>query len=144
MRHAVASGDAGREIMKTYPVLTKDGSRAFAFEIENIYISPGTAARLVAAVDGVADVKLRRMFSKSSDVHIEFNYHGQPYILWEPFGDSSRYWIGPKEESGDVGNIAALEATFKGYRPPLYRTLLGDLLMLRFITRFLDRSRHTS
>lgn len=128
--------------MKIYPILTKDGCRAFAFEVENIYISPASAARIVAAIDGVADVEARKIFSNSSDVLVEFNYCGQPYIVWEPYGDSSRYWVGPKEDSNDVGDITALEAAFKRYRPPLHRALIGYVLTLRFVTRFLDRGRH--
>jgi hypothetical protein len=127
--------------MKTYPILTKDGSRTFAFEVENVYIAPAAAARLLAKVDGVTDVELRKIFSKSSDVHVEFKYLGQPYIIWEPYGDSSRYWVGPKDEVSDPGDIKALETAFQQYRPTLHRALLGDLLTLRFITRFLDRER---
>jgi hypothetical protein len=127
--------------MKTYPILTKDGSRTFAFEVENVYIAPAAAARLLAEVDGVTDVELRKIFSKSSDVHVEFRYLGQPYIMWEPYGDSSRYWVGPRDEVSDVGDITALETAFQQYRPTLHRALLGDLLTLRFITRFLDRER---
>jgi len=127
--------------MKTHPVLTKEGGRSFAFEVENAYIAPATAARLLAGVDGVTDVAPRRMFSKSNDVHVEFKYRGQPYIVWEPYGDNSRYWIGPKDEANDVGDIGALEAVFKRYRPPLHRALLGDVLTLRFVTRFFGRER---
>jgi hypothetical protein len=125
--------------MNIHQVLTKDGGRPIAFEVENIYISVSTAARLLAEVDGVADVEPRRMFSKSSDVHIQFKYHGQPYIVWEPSGDSSRYWVGPKRESNDADDITALEAAFKRYRPPLHRVVLGDVLTLRFVTRFFRR-----
>ena len=127
--------------MKTYPIIAKDGCRAFAFEVENIYISPTTAARLVATVDGVTEVELRKTFAKSSDVHVEFKYRGQPYIVWEPFGDSSRYWIGPKEEANDAADAALLETVFKRYRPPLLRALLGDILTLRFVARFPGRGR---
>lgn len=121
--------------MKTYPLLAKDGVRPFAFEVENIYLSPGTIAHLVAEVAGVTDVVQRKMFSKSSDVHVEFKYHGQPYMVWEPYGDSSRYWIGPKGEANGASDIGALETVFMRYRPPLHRLLIGDVLTLRFITR---------
>lgn len=141
-RCAAVLSDVGHKSMRTYPILTKEGSRTFAFEVENIYISLATTARIVTAVDGVADVESRKMFSKSSDVHVEFKYRGQPYIVWEPYGDSSRYWVGPKEEANDVGDITALEAAFKRYRPPLHRALIADVLTLRFITRFLRCERH--
>ena len=125
--------------MKTHPVTTTDGSRAFAFEVENAYIAPAAAASLLAEVDGVTDVRVRRLLSKSSDIHVEFRYRGKPYIVWEPFGDHSRYWIGPKDEGSGVGEISKLEAAFERYRPPLHRVLFGDLVSLRFITRLFGR-----
>lgn len=143
MRHVAVLNNVECETMKTYPIIVKDGSRVFAFEVENIYVSLAAVVRLVSEVDGVTDVAPRSMFSKSSDIHVQFKFHGQPYIVWEPYGDSSRYWIGPKEEVNDVGDIAVLENVFIHYRPPLYRSLLGDVLTFRFVTRFLDSGRHT-
>jgi hypothetical protein len=78
-------------------------------------------------------------FSKSSDVHVRFRHLGQAYIVWEPFGDSSRYWIGPEQGPESSPEITKLEDVFKRYRPPLYQTIIGDLLTLRFITRFIGR-----
>ena len=128
--------------MKTYSILTRDGSRAFAFELESIYLSAATAARLLAEVEGVVEVERRRALSRSNDVHIVFKYRGQPHMVWEPYGDSSRYWVGPQEPAGDADDavdISALEAVFKPYRPPLHRALLGEILSLRFTSRFLRR-----
>lgn len=126
--------------MRTHPVTTKNGDKPFAFEIENAYIAPTTVAQLLAGVAGVTDVRPRKKFSKSIDVHIEFMFQGQPYIVLEPFGDSSRYWIGPKDEPNIVGGIAELEDAFKSYRPPACRVLFGDLVTLRFMTRLLARN----
>jgi len=30
------------------------------------------------------------------EVFCEFEIQGQIFIAWEPFGDNSRYWIGPE------------------------------------------------
>jgi hypothetical protein len=125
--------------VKTHPIFTNDGGNPFAFELESIYISPLTSARLLAEVDGVTDIVPRRMFSKLSDIHLQFKYRGKPYILLEPYGDNSRYWIGPKHGVNDVGDITALEAVFKHYRPSFHRAVLGDVLTLRFVTRFFRR-----
>lgn len=132
---ADVQSDLGSTTVKTYPILTKDGGRPYAFEIENVYISPRTAARLLAQVSGVSNVELRRMFSKSCDVHVGFSYLGQSYMVWEPFGDNSRYWIGPTAPENDTGAIEALEAAFKTYQPPIHRVLLGDVLTFRIFTR---------
>jgi hypothetical protein len=127
--------------MKTCRLLTKESGRLFAFEVENIYIPPAMAARLLTDVNGVTDVELRRVFSESSDIHVEFRYRGRSYIVWEPYGDSSRYWIGPKEDEIDGDDIASIEAAFKRYRPPVHRRLLGDVVTLRFLTRLFNRDR---
>jgi len=126
--------------METYPVFTNEGARSQAFEIENAYIGPAAITRILAGVEGVTEVCPRKMFAKSSDVHVEFKYMGQPYIVWEPFGDNSRYWIGPSDQAEGETDITGLEEAFKCYQPPTYRAILGDLLTLRFITRFVKHS----
>lgn len=121
--------------MKTYPVLAKDGSKSAAFEVENAYIGLRTISRLLGQVAGVTEVRPRQLFSGADDVHVEFKYMGTPFIVWEPYGDSSRYWIGPKEGTEASSECAALERVFSGYRPPLYRSIIGDVLTLRFMKR---------
>lgn len=125
--------------MRIYPIVTEDGKRSSAFEIENVYIGPTRIADLLTEVHGVRDVQLRKLFSKSSDIHIEFNYHGLPYIVWEPYGDNSRYWIGPKDQITGTPDVTALEEAFKHYRPPFLRALLGDVLSLKFMNRLIQR-----
>ncbi|MCY1562005.1 hypothetical protein D9M68_993370 [compost metagenome] len=55
-------------------------------------------------------------------------------MVWEPFGDNSRYWIGPQEAERDV-DFATVEMAFKQYRPALLRKVLGDLIGLKFLPR---------
>jgi hypothetical protein len=64
-----------------------------------------------------------------------------PYIVWEPYGDSIRHWIGPKDGVEAGGDSTAIEQTFKRYRPPLYRTIIGNVITLRFIARLVPRNR---
>ncbi len=126
--------------MKTFPLTTEGGTSVFAFEISNTLILQSTITHLLTGVDGVTDVRGRKLFSKSSDVHVEFRYLGQPFIVLEPFGDNSRYWIGPKDTTIDVGDIARLEAVFKAYRSPV-QTLVDSLIAgMRSVSRVL-RSR---
>ncbi len=121
--------------MRIYPLAAKEKDRTFAFEIENAYISLTSIVGLIASVDGATDVKKRKLFAKKDDVHIEFNYMGKPYIVWEPFGDNSRYWIGPKNGPDSALDIQGLEEVFRNHRPPIYLTVIGDILTLRFIKR---------
>lgn len=126
--------------MKTHQLLTNEGASPFAFEVERIYLPPAMAARLLADVDGVTDVEPRHRHPRSSHIHIEFQYRGQPHFVRQAYEDSSRYWIGPKDDVDDRGDVAAIEAAFKRYSPPLHRVLLGDVLMLGAIARLLKRN----
>lgn len=135
LKVAGAVAPKGLTPMKTYPVLAKDGSKSAAFEVENAYIGLMTVSRLLRQVGDVTDVRPRQLFSSSDGVHIEFKYRGTPFIVWEPYGDSSRYWIGPKEGAEASIECASLEQAFGGYRPPLYRSIIGDVLTLRFMKR---------
>jgi hypothetical protein len=78
--------------------------------------------------------------SRSPSVHIDFQYRGQLYFVRQAYEDSSRYWIGPKDDVDDRGDVTAIEAAFKCYRPPLHRVFLGDVLMLGAVTRLLKRN----
>ena len=120
------------------------GVRSPVFQIDNIYLSSATATKLLATVEGVTDVKQRKLFAKSSDIHVEFQYLGRPYIVWEPYGDNSRFWIGPADmvtdaapvrELDSTADICRLEDAFKRYQPPFYRKILGDIFTLRFLHR---------
>ena len=91
--------------------------------------------RLLKTVAGVTEVHLGGRFGSSDDVRIEFKCQGHDYIVMEPFGDNSRYWIGPKGGKDDVAaasNIGKIKSVFDGYKPPLPVKLLGDLVSLNF------------
>lgn len=127
--------------MDTHPIIDqKKGNYPFAFEIENVYVGIRKIAQLLSTVSGVNEVSKRKLFSQSSDVHIEFKYLNTDYIVWEPYGDSSRYWIGPKNTSSNVGDISKIENVFRTYRPPFYREIIGDILSLRPFKRTTRRS----
>ena len=127
---------SGMATMRTYPIYTQEEDRLFAFEVENIYISPSMVANLLSQANGVTEIKVRKIFTKPSDIHVEFNYFGHPHIVFEPYGDSSRYWVGPRDIKEELVAITNIEDIFKRYHPPFYRSLLGDLLSLRFLTQF--------
>lgn len=113
--------------MKIYRLTREDG-KTYAFEVENAYIRPRAIANLLKAIDDVSSVHLRKAFSPPPDVHLEFTFNEAKYIVWEPFGDSSRYWIGPQHESrADIGKIADW---FEKYNPPRTRNIIGDILTL--------------
>lgn len=121
--------------MKTFPLALESDGRLRAFEIENAYIGPPTIARVLRKTEGVTDVEQRRFFSTESEVHVKFKYQGYACIVWEPYGDNSRYWIGPESTTAFESNLAQVAMAFAEYRPPIYRSLIGDILTLRFLTR---------
>jgi hypothetical protein len=123
--------------MKTHPLFGSDCGRKFAFEIERAYIAPAAVARILSDVAHVTDIERRKMFSAIADVILSFNYKGQAYIVWKPYGDSSRYWVGPGPETERDVDITPIETVFRCYRPPFHRALIGSVLKLRFPVRFL-------
>ena len=121
--------------MKTVSLTFAPDGLVRAFEVENAYIGPSTVAQVLQRTEGVTDIELRRRFSSESEVHVRFKYQGCRCIVWEPYGDNSRYWIGPENMTVVEGNIAPVEKAFAKYQPPLHRAILGDVLTLRFLRR---------
>ena len=118
--------------MTTYSILDS-AERLLAFEIENVYLTVSKAAALLQSVDGVSDIERRQLFRKPMDVHIRFRFRGVPFIVWEPYGDSSRYWIGPADKEQAHPNVADLQATFDRYEPPFVLRALGYIVSLKFL-----------
>jgi len=103
--------------MRTFPI--KDGvGNVFAFEIPAQFLGWRLARRL-RDVAGVSDVRPRRWWVGSPDVHIRFRYHDREYIVWEPFGDNSRWWIGPDDENSPHIPLDELERAIS--RPVWFR-----------------------
>jgi hypothetical protein len=114
-----------------------------AFEIENAYVRPRKIGSLLRNVHGVTDVRVRKSLRESRDVHVNFKYLGTDYIVWEPFGDNSRYWIGPDDENVRPSDkdIAPLAKAFRDYEPPFLVKVFGDLITLNFKSLFGFRSK---
>jgi hypothetical protein len=119
--------------MKTYPAKTSPDGRLVAFEVENAYIGAAAVARLLEQAAGVSEVRRRRLFSGDGDVHVRFRHRGQPCIVWEPYGDNSRYWVGPESPEAFTEDLREVERVFDEYSPPMHRAMLGNLLSLRFL-----------
>lgn len=119
--------------MQTHPAKTSPDGRLIAFEIDNAYIGPAAVARLLGQASSVSDVKRRRLFSGDGDVHVRFKHQGQPCIVWEPYGDNSRYWIGPENPDTFAEDLREVERVFEEYNPPAHREMIGNLLTLRFL-----------
>jgi hypothetical protein len=52
-----------------------------------------------------------------NDVRLRFSYLGDDYEVYEPFGDNSRYWIGPDgEQAQRVSRIEEIHDVFAAHR----------------------------
>lgn len=116
--------------MKTYP-LKDDTDCVVAIEVDAALCGVANLARTIGAVADVSDVVVRKPFSGSGDVRATFRYRGDEFAVTEPFGDNSRYWIGPvaKNLKRDVSPI---ERQLASYVPSLFRRVLGGLVTLNF------------
>ena len=118
--------------MNTKTLTNREGG-TFGFMIENVYISNKKVVELLRSASGVANIKVRKWFTPNPDIHVEFSYMGREFMVWEPHGDSSTYWICPREETNENINVSALESVFQVYRPPLLIKIFGDLISFKFL-----------
>lgn len=117
--------------MKTYIIKDNNGN-PFAFEIDNVYISIQKLAQIISTLKEIKNIKTRKLFEQKNEYHIEFEYAGYPFVVWEPFGDSSRYWIGPKDTENKTDKIKDIEEIIRNYKLPILIKLFGDLISLNF------------
>ena len=81
--------------MKTVDLLD-DSGRVVAFEISVLETDRRGICRVVESIPGAKLIRSPKRFSWSKeDVFCEFEVDGEKFIALEPFGDNSRYWIGP-------------------------------------------------
>jgi hypothetical protein len=111
--------------MRTYPL--QASGVLHAFEVSNIWLQPRAIARLVRSQG--AEITFQRRLFRSGDVHLQFKFKGKEFQVIEPFGDNSRYWIGPAEESpAPLAEVSDLHEVFARYRPgflDVVRSLVG-------------------
>lgn len=82
--------------METYELLDEDG-RVFAFEVNNTGLGRNGVCRVVETIPGAQIIRRPKLLSWfREEVFCEFSVGGKTFIAWEPFGDNSRYWIGPE------------------------------------------------
>src|SRR5579864_6032168 len=87
--------DIGR--VKTYDIGVSADGNLWAFEVDNFRIGRRAVCRVVSSIEGAAlsrTPKLLSWFRES--IFCEFSVDGEVFIAEEPYGDNSRYWIGPQ------------------------------------------------
>jgi len=112
--------------MKTWAITDEHG-RVIAFEVSMISVGLNEIQKILQSNSEVGQLNQRRIFSAASEVHMTFSFRGDIHVVWEPFGDNSRYWIGPKDKLPQSKDIAELEKSFQNYKPTLWKRMLGLL-----------------
>lgn len=116
--------------MKTYPGRAND--RIVYTEVGNTFVSVRQLARVIGRVPGVSAVRVRGLFQSTGDVRMWFDFLGVPMEMAEPFGDNSRYWIGPAAERDDPPDLSPIDDALRAYRP-----LLGMIIWVTLVAAWL-------
>jgi len=108
--------------MKVYD-LHDTQNRLWAFEISNLGVGRRGVCRVVEAIPG-AMLKRKPKFLSwfREDAFCEFLVDGELYVAEEPWGDNSRYWIGPNPPRW-LPQTEKVRAAFSTYKPSLLRAL---------------------
>lgn len=131
-RVAAVAHDGAAINMKTYSMFNEKGEQIPVFQIDNIYVSNSRVARILSQINGVSDLRVRKLFAKWEEIHIWFRYRDRNFVVWEPYGDNSRYWLGPNDDRDANVDIKEIQAAFETYKPPFVVKILGDLVSLNF------------
>jgi hypothetical protein len=119
--------------MRVYDLKAEDGSLR-AFEVENTLLTRGRACRIAKSIPGVVLIRQSRLF-RDTDDFCEFTLAGETYIIEEPFGDNSRYWIGGKEAS-QSSSLQQVRVAFERHNtlePPLRVLVVASLAVLGWV-----------
>jgi len=100
--------------MRIYDLTDTEG-RVYAFEVSNVFLPRSIACRVAQRIPGAKLIRGPRIFP-SEDDFCEFEIEGVTFVLREPWGDNSRYWIGPKSE-GWVPEITRVRDEFARWQP---------------------------
>jgi hypothetical protein len=79
-----------------------------AFEIGNAFITLRGISRILRCVEGVTGLRT----TSGSDDRLLFEYAGESCVVSEPFGDNSRYWIGPAFPERSSLDVRPLQQAF--------------------------------
>jgi hypothetical protein len=85
------------QAVKIYDIGATADGQLLAFEVSNLRIGRRGVCRVVRSIEGaklLRKPKFLPWFRES--VFCEFVFDGELFEAEEPYGDSSRYWIGPR------------------------------------------------
>lgn len=99
--------------MKTFDVRDMQG-RLLAFEVSNTWLSRRKCCIIISRIPGVEIVRKPKLLSffSGEEEFCEFKIGTHNFIVWEPFGDSNRYYIGEANQAS-VDEIKILKEYFE-------------------------------
>jgi hypothetical protein len=86
--------------MRVFEIRSED-DRLRGFEVENLWLSRRSVARIVQSIPGVRLIRANSSWFGRDDF-CEFELNDVRFVAEEPFGDNSRYWIGSIEPNHDA------------------------------------------
>jgi len=103
-----------------------------SFTFEHKYITKRKIKEILESLDSVSNVRVLFAIPLIHDLHIKFDYYGIPFVVYEPWADSSLWCIEPEGEFEGEIDISKLKSAFKNYSPPLSYSIIGYLTNLTF------------
>lgn len=116
--------------MRVFDILDEQG-RLLAFEIENEGLGRRRASVVLFSVPGSRQVRGPKALSwLREDSFCEAELQGVRFLIEEPFGDNSRYWVGPTPPQV-VPATALVRSAFESARTPaLWRQVALIVVMV--------------
>lgn len=114
--------------MKIFPSKFSSDENLVAFEIENIYASRSQILKILSSIPNVDNIQPRNLLTNNDDILIRFEFKDIPFLVWEPYGDNSRYWIGPEDPSTFKDDISSIADAFRLHIPSMVRRIAGYIL----------------
>jgi hypothetical protein len=97
--------------------LSDPAGHVYAFEVSNGLLGRRRACAIAAQIPGARMLRRPRLLSwLREDVFCEFKLGGVRFEINEPFGDNSRYWVGPVP-TRPVPELGVVRTAFAAARP---------------------------
>jgi hypothetical protein len=101
--------------MRVYELVRPDEQRPYAFEVSSSWSVFRPIVRCLESVQGVTEARPGGHIMSGDENRAYFLFHGVPFVVWEPFGDDSRYWIGPADVNMPAPDLGPLVQAFREY-----------------------------
>ncbi len=122
----------GVDDMDTYQV-NVEGNQIFAFEVKNKYITIKKVISILSMCNGVSDINKLSKNEGGNEILVRFKYQNTLCVVWEPFGDSDRYWIGFENDNEKI-DLKKVEHIFMEYKLNKLLVLIADIITLDFFS----------